>query len=248
MIKIATTGLIGYETARRLFDEHEEELRERFSKRFIADFLRLSEKNCCIDVEKIADDVGVYTDICPRSVCLADELHDEEGLRKKLQPEGGFAESSLTNDNFKVYITTISEGGLFAALWRACEDLKLILNGEQVAGKTAVAGKRPVGCEVDLNSICIRQEVIEISELYDENPYEAPSRGAWLILWDEEKEDDLSEHLRDIIKDADKIGRITKKNDRILTGAESIRFLTPPARQEKDIRDRRQNSAIDTDR
>lgn len=246
MIKIATTGLIGYATAGRLFNEHEAELRIRFSKRFIADFLRLSERNCHIDAEKIAGNAGVYTDFSHQNVDKGiDRLHDEDSSRMELQlGYGSFAQSSLTDDNFKVYITTISEGGLFAALWRACEDLKLILNGEQAAGKTAVAGKRAVGCEVDLNSICIRQEVIEISELYDENPYEAPSEGAWLILWDEEQEDNLPEHLRDIIKKANTIGRITNKNDRILTGAESVRFLTPPVRQQKDIRDRRKIQTI----
>ena len=245
MIKIATTGLIGYETARRLFDEHEEELRARFSNRFIAEFLRLSEENGCIDAEKIADDGGVYTDFSHQDVDKGIDRLQEESRPMELQPGcGGFAESGLTNDNFKVYITTISEGGLFAALWRACEDLKLILSRKQADGKAAASGARHIGCEVDLNSICIRQEVIEISELYDENPYESPSKGAWLILWDEEKEDDLPEHLRDITKNADKIGRITKKNDRILTGAESVRFLTPPARQQKDIRDRKANSVI----
>lgn len=238
MIKIATIGLIGYETAGRLFNEHEAELRIRFSKRFIADFLRLSERNCHIDAEKIAGDGGVYTDFFLQNVNKdIDRLHDEDSGRMELG-YGGFAQSRLTDDNFKVYITTISEGGVFAALWRACEDLKLILNGEQAAGK------RSVGCEVDLNSICIRQEVIEISELYDENPYEAPSEGAWLILWDEEQEDNLPEHLRDIIKNANTIGRITNKNDRILTGAESVRFLTPPARQQKDIKDRRKIQTI----
>lgn len=245
MIRIATTGLIGYETARRLFDEHEPELRTRFSKRFIVDFLRLSGGNGCLDAEKIAGDGGVYTDFSRQNVDKGIDRLQEEGRPMELQPGGGSAESGLTNDNFKVYITTISEGGLFAALWRACEDLKPILSIKQAGGKAAAAGARPVGCEVDLNSICIRQEVIEISELYDENPYEAPSKGAWLILWDEEKEDDLPEHLRDIIKNADKIGRITKKNDRILTGAESVRFLTPPARQQKDIRDRKANSVIE---
>ncbi len=239
MIKIAAAGLIGYETAGRLFNEHETELRARFSKRFITDFLRLSEENVYIDTEKISDETGVYIDFSPRDKNAdINKFYDAEAICTGHESK----ESGLTNDNFKVYITTISEGGLFAALWRACEDLKLILNGKQADGRAAAAGARPVGCEVDLNSICMKQAVIEISELYDENPYEAPSDGAWLILWDEEKEDDLPEYLHDLIKGADTIGRITKKNTRILTWAESVRFLTPPARQQKDISDRRKNS------
>lgn len=235
MIRIATTGLIGYETARRLLDEHSTELKERFSRKFVADFLKLSSENVYIDVESLTDEAGIYTD-------------------SKLMSDIS-AECGLTNDNFKVYITTISEGGLFAALWRACESLKKIMDSCKAAGQSP-AGEVPgrencsakkvmnassVGCEVDLNSICIRQEVIEISELYDENPYESPSNGAWVIVWDEDMEEALPEHLQHLLKAANTIGRITKKNDRILIDGDSVRFLTPPARQAKDIKDRKRS-------
>ena len=100
----------------------------------------------------------------------------------------------------------ISEGGLFGALWTAMAELKK-------------------GCEINLRDIPVRQEVIEIMELFDENPYESSSKGAWLIVSDKHEDYSL-------------IGYTTDKKDRVVVCEDQRRFLTPLNRQLKDIADR----------
>ena len=53
-----------------------------------------------------------------------------------------------------VYFRPVSEGGIFSALWRMAEELK-------------------TGLLIDIKKIPLRQETIEILELYDINPYYA---------------------------------------------------------------------------
>lgn len=128
------------------------------------------------------------------------------------------------------YVGSIEEGGLWAALWKACEELKEL----QVFGR-----KSEVGCRVFLADIKLKQEIIEIDELYDENPYEAASKGAWLIIWDEDKTEGFPFEVNEI-------GCLTGDKKRILTDGENSRFLTPPSRQEKDIRDRMSRSLTES--
>ena len=124
-------------------------------------------------------------------------------------------------------ILEIGKGGLFAALWNVCEELGC-------------------GCEVDIKSIPIAQEVVEICECFDKDPYEIESAGAWVVVSSKEnsdaeasadiKADDLANEQLTII------GTTTDSKDRIiLMGYDekkkerARRFLTPPARQEKDL-------------
>lgn len=106
-----------------------------------------------------------------------------------------------------IYIFKIAEGGVFGALWEACAALG-------------------VGCEIFLEKIPIRQEIIEITELFEENPYEAESSGC-LVLTDREE-----------VVGAELIGRATADKDRVVISRGNKRFLTPPARQKKDIEKR----------
>ena len=109
-------------------------------------------------------------------------------------------------------IIETGKGGLYAALWEMCESLCC-------------------GCEVDIKSIPIAQEVVEICECFDKDPYEIDSSGVWIITGE-----DLTAEPVTII------GKITDSKDRIiLMGFDekkkerTKRFLTPPARQEKDL-------------
>ena len=120
-------------------------------------------------------------------------------------------------------ILEIGKGGLFAALWNVCEELDC-------------------GCEVDIKRIPIAQEVVEICECFDKDPYEIESAGAWVVVSSKENSD--AEASADIKSDEQLtiIGRTTDSKDRIiLMGYDekkkerARRFLTPPARQEKDL-------------
>lgn len=120
---------------------------------------------------------------------------------------------------------TVKEGGIYAALWELCEKL---------SGRP----KSVVGCEVRADDILIDQHVIEIMELFGENPYEVSSKGCYVIASGEEsalcgREGPL------------KIGCITKDPARVIINKSGKRYLSPPERQRKDIADRKRSRRSD---
>lgn len=136
-----------------------------------------------------------------------------------------------------IYAAELGEDGLTGALWAACETLSL--DGYH-------------GCRVFLESIPVRQEVVEVTELYDENPYESASRGAWLLIWDEDvrmsrmlqQEEETGIGNSGCTSETAPpgtvpIGYLTKDRKRLLIGQELTRFLTPPDRQHKDTEGRK---------
>ena len=169
---ISVCGPVGYETAKKLYDMHREELEERFPSFFLKQF------------ERIEDGI---TDDCPEAAdgCL--------------------------------YCKGMADGGVYRALWEAGEALGC-------------------GMKVANRDIPIRQEVIEILELYGESPYECSSKGCMLIITDKKTDEIIcgGRHLPVFM-----IGITTDGNARVLEDEDSLRYLTPPARQDKDIADRK---------
>lgn len=100
----------------------------------------------------------------------------------------------------------VTEGGIFGALWEMGE----------------AAG---VGIIADLKKIPIRQETIEICELFDINPYMLISSGCMLIGTSQGNL--LAEELQKQGIPAVVIGRATEGNDRIIVNGEEQRFLEP---------------------
>ncbi len=100
----------------------------------------------------------------------------------------------------------VTEGGIFGALWEMGE----------------AAG---VGIVADLKKIPIRQETIEICELFDINPYMLISSGCMLIGTSQGNL--LVEELQKQGIPAAVIGRATDNNDRIILNGEEQRFLEP---------------------
>ena len=99
---------------------------------------------------------------------------------------------------------SVSEGGIFAALWEMAE----------------AAG---VGLDIDLKKIPIRQETVEISEFFDINPYKLMSQGCLLIA-----SKDGNKIVREITGAggmAAIIGAASDSNDRVLIQGEERRFL-----------------------
>lgn len=149
-----------------------------------------------------------------------------EAMKEDL-PETGLCDRNnkeqitLAKSGDCIYICTMTEGGLFGALWRGCEELKC-------------------GCEVFLDAIPIRQETVEITELTGDNPYETESVGNLLLISGADadalkKDPALSGQVRELHL----IGRTTTDRDRVVLSHGTRRFLTPPLRQQKDTANRK---------
>lgn len=105
----------------------------------------------------------------------------------------------------------VTEGGIFGALWEM----------------GAASG---VGITVDLKKIPIRQETIEVCEVFDINPYRMMSSGSMLIgcrngnlLVEELGKQGISSAV---------IGRANDTNDRVIVNGEETRFLEPAGSDE----------------
>lgn len=105
----------------------------------------------------------------------------------------------------------VTESGIFGALWE-------------------MAAASGVGLEVDLRKIPIRQETIEVCEVFDINPYMLISSGAMLIGTDHGSQ--LVEALKRAGIHGAVVGRATKGNDRVIINGEERRFLEPPKTDE----------------
>lgn len=105
----------------------------------------------------------------------------------------------------------VTEGGIFGALWE-------------------MASAAGVGLEIDLKKIPIRQETVEICEVFDINPYQLISSGSMLIGTDHGSQ--LVEAFKRAGIHSAVIGRATEGNDRVIINGEEKRFLEPPKTDE----------------
>lgn len=100
----------------------------------------------------------------------------------------------------------VTEGGIFGALWEM----------------GAASG---VGIYADLQKIPIRQETIELCEVFDMNPYMLISSGCMLIGCPNGNL--MVEKLQEAGIAAAVIGRATEGNDRVVVNGEERRYLEP---------------------
>lgn len=105
----------------------------------------------------------------------------------------------------------VTEGGIYGALWE-------------------VAEASSAGLDIDLLSIPVRQETIEICEVFGISPYQLISSGSMLIT---------TQGGHDLVRELEKegihatvIGKVTGSNDRVLINGEERRFLEPPGADE----------------
>lgn len=109
------------------------------------------------------------------------------------------------------FLYDLSESGVFGGLWEAAR-----------AGNT--------GLWVDLKKIPIRQEVVELCDFVDINPYKIPSAGALLI--GTEHGERLADTLNRLGIPAAVIGTFTPGNDRVVANEDEVRYLEPPSGRE----------------
>ncbi len=105
----------------------------------------------------------------------------------------------------------VTEGGIFGALWEMAES-------------------SGIGLEIDLKKIPLKQETVEICELFDINPYGLIASGAMLMA-----AEDGNRLVMDLERagiPAAVIGKASAGNDRVLYQGEERRFLEPPKTDE----------------
>lgn len=105
----------------------------------------------------------------------------------------------------------ITEGGVFGALW------------EMGSGSG-------VGLDIDLKSIPIRQETVEVCEALGLNPYILMSSGSMMIAADDGH--GLVRKLAQAGIPASVVGKATAGKDRILRNGEDTRYLDKPQSDE----------------
>ncbi len=117
----------------------------------------------------------------------------------------------FVNEGVEGAMHDVSEGGIFAALWDMAE----------------YSG---VGLEVDLRNIPVKQEIIEICELFNINPYILDSMGCLLMTC--ENGCDIVNTMQQNGIEAAVIGKVTDSNNRIIHNTEEDRFLGLPEQDE----------------
>ena len=105
----------------------------------------------------------------------------------------------------------MGEGGFLSALWKMAEASE-------------------VGLEVDFRKVLIRQETIEVCEIFDLNPYKLHAEGSVLIGI--RGGEALVQRLRNEGFMAEIIGQTNSGNDRLLYSGGSARYLERPAADE----------------
>lgn len=160
---------IAMEATVLLAEEHEEELRKRYTPVFVDHARKLAKDVSCLPEAAVGARHGV-TAMLP-----------------------------------------VEEGGIFGALWQLAESAGL-------------------GLEVQAKAIPVRQETIEICELYGKNPYLLPSAGCLLMVT--ERGEALRWELERAGIPAAVIGRLTDGRDRVILNEEEKRFLELPVMNE----------------
>ncbi len=113
----------------------------------------------------------------------------------------------ITSDLGATSIYIAGKGGIYGALWE-------------------MAKVSEVGIQIDLKSIPIRQETIEICEVFDIDPYMLMSGGALLVGTHHGAS--LVETLRRMDIHSHVVGHVTGDNDRVILHGEERRYLEPP--------------------
>lgn len=120
-------------------------------------------------------------------------------------------ESKIAMEHGVSAMHDITEGGIFGAIW------------EMAAGAD-------LGVDIDLKKIPIRQETVEICELFGVNPYLIMSSGSMLIATKDGH--GLVDKLSQAGIHSAVIGKTKDNNDRIIRNGEEIRYLDKPQTDE----------------
>ncbi len=171
---------------------------------------------------QVGDDVVITKWIGLEGTSIIAKEKEEELLRRFspgfVDTAKGFAkylsvvkEARLASEVGVTAMHDVTEGGIFGALWE-------------------VAEASSVGLSIDLKAIPVKQETIEVCELFGLNPYELISSGSMLITTP--KGNEVVRVLKEAGISATVVGKVTEGNDRVLLNDGEKRFLEPPKTDE----------------
>ncbi len=130
------------------------------------------------------------------------------GRMTSLMPECKVIEAAVAGNPDCIYAAhDVSNGGVFGALWQllsACN----------------------IGAEFPIESIPVKQEIIEVSEYFDINPYMMNGQGSLLLITADGE--DLVKQFKQADIAACVIGTTTNAKDRKIIVGDEERFLVPP--------------------
>lgn len=121
------------------------------------------------------------------------------------------------NAQANVELFSLAQGGVLAGLWKFLDRLQDTYD-------------IPVGMEVNLRNIPVKQETIEICELLGLNPYGLLSGGGMLIA--APKESRIEGKMKEAGISCVQIGTLFQGNDRVLLNGEDRSFLNLPDQDE----------------
>lgn len=104
-------------------------------------------------------------------------------------------------------ISICGEQGVFGALWQ-------------------LSRTSDVGFEVDLKKILLKQQIVEICDYFDINPYMLESQGAMLVCTD--KAGALTELLENAGYESAVIGYVKSGHDKCIVNEDEVRYLDMP--------------------
>lgn len=119
----------------------------------------------------------------------------------------GMAQTAVKAASELPPMVSLGEGGFFAGLWE-------------------LSKKTECGLEVDLQTVPILQETIEITDFFGISPYAMRSGGSILIACSNGEQ--LAEKLEEKGYIARVIGKLTDTKDKIIRNGEDVRFLDRP--------------------
>lgn len=141
-------------------------------------------------------------------------LYSEDVLERAVGSEEELFAQKAAEIGFETgvcYMHDMSQGGIWAALWDMAEYLA-------------------AGFEVDFQAIPVRQEIIEVCEMFDINPYQLESIGGLLMLCSHGST--VVEQLMQEGIAASVIGHTISGKQKIIRNREEVRYLDLPKADE----------------
>ena len=140
------------------------------------------------------------------AACIAREKFNEMLRRFRKDYAEHLCEESDMPEPEPCCFVPAGEGGILAALYLAAKE-------------------RKCGLRIALRKIPVRQDTIELCELYGLNPYRLFSRCAVYFCGNGER---LAEQLREKGVPAARIGRLTRGLDKVITDKTETEYLNRP--------------------